>query len=181
MNLGFSTHWGERMGELAGSPTFFVEKIWYSFCCFEDDTKGWIHPIGEQIEAWSKLLDVDERFNFKPVRKPKEHTIRRDEKDRWEVGSLIHFIIGSRTKDRFQFAPVLKVKTIQRITISRPFKLSVPLGKMWAHITVDGRLLNEEEMNELAVNDGFTDLQEFFLWFNERFEGKIISWTGKTY
>ena len=49
--------------------------------------------------------------------KPKKHTIRKDEKDRWKVGNDIHFVINNRTKNRFQFAPITKVKSIQIIKI----------------------------------------------------------------
>src|SRR5699024_2081987 len=50
---------------------------------------------------------------------PKIHTIRHDEKDRWKPGMKIHPIINNRTKNRFQFAPVVECQSVQKIKIKR--------------------------------------------------------------
>ena len=43
------------------------------------------------------------------------------------------------------------------------------------------RALSIEQMQELAVNDGFASLEEFFEWFSDSFKGKLIHWTEKRY
>jgi hypothetical protein len=48
-------------------------------------------------------------------------------------------------------------------------------------VQIDGRLLNEKEVQEFAYNDGFDRVDDFEVWFNEDFYGKIIHWTEKRY
>ena len=48
-------------------------------------------------------------------------------------------------------------------------------------IYVDGRKLEPEETFRLMTNDGFDSPEDFFEWFDEDFEGKIIHWTHFKY
>lgn len=48
-------------------------------------------------------------------------------------------------------------------------------------VHIDGRALSIPEIEQLALNDGFTDATEFFTWFNDRFVGRIIHWTPLKY
>lgn len=43
------------------------------------------------------------------------------------------------------------------------------------------RALTIEQMRDLAVNDGFESLEEFFEWFSDSCKGKLIHWTKKRY
>lgn len=123
------------------------------------------------IEGTSKPT----HFADKIKRKIKKHSIREDSKNRWKEGIKIHHAHGVRTKyyNCFQEDVCTGVQTI---------KIECPTEYMNdVKIYVDGRLLNIDEMVELAHNDGFDCLAAFHLWFNEDFEGKIIHWTDKRY
>ncbi|MEP4136712.1 MAG: hypothetical protein ABJL71_18935 [Cyclobacteriaceae bacterium] len=113
--------------------------------------------------------------------KPKLHTIRADEKDRWRPGMDIHFVVGNRTPNRYQFAPVVKCTEVQNIEMI--FNIEGFL------INVDGKRLTYEQKVDLAINDGFISYEHFLNWFvpicekspGLKFEGKIIHWTDTRY
>lgn len=141
--------------------------------------KGWITDFEAKIEDGRK-----------------KHTIRKDAHNRWEAENIIHFSTGFNKDDQF-----LKgiCTGIQWITIERwsiPDRL--PLEKQYycekrnKYYSIDvseGMPLNyltEKEMEELAVNDGFDNLEQFFDWFDEYIEvngwrGKLIHWSDIRY
>ena len=168
--LGFSTHFPERMGN---KPTNFVGKIWQGLI----DHLGYENSItsshiGEYVmDANDKALEL---FNFRKGEFiPKFHTIRADKKNRWKVGDKIHMVVFNRTKNRFQFAPILEVKGIQHILIYNNTGHEI--------VYVDNRALRRSDKEILAKNDGFDSVEHFFQWFNEDFTGKIIHWTELKY
>jgi hypothetical protein len=179
--LGFSTQWPKRMG---GKPTEFVPKIWvgivkelpFSLCDWDTFEASAYKKIGD------KGLDAFESESMQPLN-PKLHTIRVDEKNLWVPGRKIHMVVFNRTKNRFQFAPVLEVKSVQKITINTEGGIwdekenkTYPL--VWIN---NNHLMEVKELKQLAVNDGFDSVEHFFQWFNSDFEGKIIHWTNLKY
>jgi len=159
MTLAFST-------EINKKPTYFVEKIWQSF------------PEEKTADIFSYYLDgmdlVDYNFSCDAIDiRSKIHTIREDKSKRWKVGNKIHFVINNRTKKRLQFAPVVNVKSIQQIFIT-------PNSEIF-RVNVDGKWLEDSEIEKLALNDGFNNVEDFFDWFSEDFVGKIIHWTDSRY
>ncbi len=176
MTIGYTTHWPKSMGpEYAGKPNEFVSKIWESiYPNYIDKTSEYSVPNlpKEYYDSFYKDLIHWER------QKPKLHTMRHDAKDRWKVGMKIHPVINNRTKDRFQFAPILEVKGIQKIDIANPYPNNDDyMGNVW----VDNRKLNSIELDELILNDGFPSVEAFFRWFNKDWSGKIIHWTDLKY
>lgn len=177
MTLGFSTIFPD------GSPTNFCAKVW----------RGLLDELGMHLLSYGvwegeyimKLRNPD-GWPVEDV-KQKIHTIRADKKNRWKVGNKIHYVIHNRTKKRFQFAPVIKVLSVQKINIE------------WAgnfvSVEVDGRRFysnsvlprsfrakfERKKMQELANNDGFKSIEDFLQYFSEDFEGKIIHWTDCVY
>jgi len=107
---------------------------------------------------------------------PKLHTIREDKKNLWKAGNDIHFVINNRTPQRFQFAPVVKCVSTQRIEILHGLK-----SDKQAFVAVDGKTLHISDIKRLAINDGFDSVDDFFAWFKEDFKGKIIHWTNLKY
>lgn len=162
------------MGELAGQPNYFVPKI--------------LNSLPEyQVGAFFEIGSNDDKFRenglkgFKGYKvfyrhelHPKIHTIRLDPHDRWRPGVKIHFVINNRTKNRFQFAPVLECVSVQKIEIKWR---SLIEPAIW----IDGHLLDDDEKTELAENDGFPSFSEFMNFFNQDFTGKIIHWTDLKY
>lgn len=175
MILAFMTKWVKDMPPLmAGKPTYFVEKISHSIKeVLKDHIPAHFCPEGYDF---LKQMEV----------KPKYHTIRTDEKDRWKAGNDIHFFINARTKEMFQFAPVIKCVSTQRIEIIKVARVYTPYtyktkANQTFQIVVDGNSINRDRMEQLAFNDGFDSLEDFFAYFNTDLTGKIIHWTPLKY
>lgn len=178
MTLGFRTKWQiENMPiHMADKPTYFVEKIWQSFP--NDVTHYYFTDYADGFDK----VGYDFSDNAIDLL-PKKHTIREDKKNLWKAGNNIHFVIGNRTKNRFQFAPVIKVKSIQKIVIKPNYRFVEydNTEVVSSPIKIDNRNLKASEIKALALNDGFDSVEDFFSWFNKDFTGKIIHWTNLKY
>lgn len=112
---------------------------------------------------------------------PKIHTIRKDEKNRWKPGMMIDFFINARQKDMFRFAPRIQLKSKQRI-----FMTYLPQCGLGFRVSINGRELEEDEIEQLAFNDGFEAVEDFEDYFiaemeNDEYAGKILHWTDFKY
>lgn len=166
MILSFST-------QLNGKPTYFVEKIWQGF------------PESDQyIEEWFTDGKMYEQYDFHPDAYgmfPKIHTIREDKTERWKKGVMIDFFINARQKNMFRFAPRIPVVSKQRI-----FMTYLPQCGLGFRVSINGRELEEFEVEKLAINDGFDAVEDFENYFikqmiDDQFSGKIIHWTDFKY
>lgn len=152
-------------------PTYFAEKIWRAIDVFD------IVPESECIEYSNSKHQANLEYNLISSLNPKIHTIRKDTKNRWKAGNKIHPYYFSRTKNMVQFAPTFECKGIQSIEIK-------PNDKFFnKNIVVIGsfNMLDDDEIERLAINDGFDSVDEFFNWFNTDFTGKIIHFTNLRY
>lgn len=104
---------------------------------------------------------------------PKLHTIREDGHDRWHQFRKIQSCYGVRTKQFEKFAemPCTGVQSIRIVYIMDHFQ----------DLYVDGKKLTHLKIQDLAINDGFDSIEDFLIWFNKDFTGKIIHWTDKRY
>lgn len=177
MNLKFMTHWPDKMGDLGGKETYFIPKIWQSLM-----KNGLVHDPLRHLYIQDNpdiLSDI-----VYPFRAPKHHTIRKG--DRWKPGDKIHFQLwsGKPYKSKvFQFAPIVKVKSVQKIQIKH--------NDNGAQVFIDneffgdpellGNSLGYQNLQVLSRNDGFDSLEHFFTWFHDDFEGQIIHWTDLRY
>jgi len=163
MILGFST-------QLNSKPTYFVEKI-HSGLLQKNLLQGF--DLGYNHE-----FDLDKLITCEP----KLHTIREDKSNRWKVGTKIDFFINCRQKNMFRFAPVVPVVSVQEIEIEWYNKEhKKPEWYKNVTISVDGFYLNATKIIELAQNDGFDNVEDFFVYFDKDFIGKIIHWTDLKY
>lgn len=182
--------------KINGKPNYFIEKIWAAIKVFKLTGIENIQYHGHKTdykEKFGSLWDGFEKFNFEEEAKPKLHTIRlfRKTKDgnrskkQWKAGDTIHPGINNRSPDYFQFAPAIKCKGVQHIEIKF---LSLENGgeilpMVWidSHLFYDPATGKDSGMIDLAINDGFDSVEDFFNYFNESFEGLIIHWTDKRY
>lgn len=170
MILNFSTVFPKDKGKLSGLPTMFPEKIWKGIA------KNHWKILNDNKEFFEDFKDNDTyAMNGNFSGKEKNTTIRRDSKDRWKVGMKIHFYIGARTKKSFRFAPVLKVKSVNKIQITYDSAICNQF-KALPCILIDDVALHPKHYERLAQNDGFDSLEDFFIWFNKDFVGKLIGW-----
>lgn len=163
MTLAFTT-------EINGKPTNFVKKI----------LKSLLVDLNMTITDKRYQLHIFDYTRFES----KIHTIREDKSNRWKAGNKIHFVINNRTKNRFQFAPVLLVKSIQKIKIEWIEKNNYGLfNSRGVKVFIDNvNVVNYDNIIDgLVKNDGFENRVEFFEYFSEDFEGKIIHWTDFKY
>lgn len=179
MTLSFTQKWPKRMKQLAGQPNYFVEKIWESIYYRIDESE----IIDE--DGWHDQLLYRDINIFKEFfgLKPKLHTIREDPKHRWRADMDIHYVINNRTKNRFQFAPVLKCVSVQQLEITwiltEVEKLPIlVIGNTHFYSPLLGI---DKGMKQLAINDGFPSVEAFFDYFNKDYVGKIIHWTDLKY
>lgn len=155
MTLSFSR-------KIGNWPTEFPEKI------IEGLEKSQLISKDQSAQFRSDL------FNKHPLKTDlpfiigcKLHTIRLDPKNRWKVGTKIHFVINNRQKNRYQFAPVFEVKHIYDITINPNTR----------RIFLNSKELDPDTQNDLINNDGFYGCHNaFWSYFNELFTGKLIQW-----
>jgi hypothetical protein len=168
MILPFSTH-------LNGKPTMFTNKI----------VKGLWQHHSSQMNEFARSMKLPEYYVFEDLSVydsnklgDKLHTIREDKNDRWKPGTKIDFFINCRQKNMFRFAPVLPVVSIQEIEIV----YDKVFGKILRpEILIDNVKLHPMRLEELALNDGFDNVQDFFAYFDKDFKGKIIHWTNLKY
>jgi hypothetical protein len=173
MNLGFMMQFPETHRHLKNQKTYFPEKI---LLCIQEEklagddfkTREWVTKYWDKFgdKLGNKLTDMDDIV-------PKKHTIRFDVYDRWKAGNNIHFLVGNQTKHRFQFAPVVPCKSVQKIEIIQHGLILI--------VKVDDRGLSLEEIEQLAINDGFNSIDHFRKWFNTDFKGNLIHWTNLKY
>lgn len=179
MTLSFTQRWPSHMDNLAGQPNYFIEKIWLSLL----SDKEYCNQIYDYEKRHVELFD--EYFDTPSYGlESKLHTIREDKTNRWKAGNDIHFVINNRTKDRFQFAPVVKCKSVQNIEIKEMIMTARPNclieDKIYT-VKVDNKYLTISEVETSAINDGFPDIKSFFNYFRDGFKGKIIHWTNTRY
>lgn len=183
MILPFST-------QINGKPTYFVESIW----------EGLMRYIFEEDQEYISYLNLYKRTfgeywdwfpeDHQRLENPKIHTIRKDKKDRWKPGTKIDFFINCRQKNMFRFAPVLPVVSVQEIFMTRRGSLlEISIAKVGSYIGGNDFQLNAKQIEELALNDGFDNYEDFSKYFIDAiekngkatgkyfFSGKIIHWT----
>jgi len=176
MNLAFSTTFTKKPKTLLSqSPTLFVPKILLGIEQLQPDNENLFFYKQDYIFLQRKL-----KKDYKlDVNHPKIHTIRRDASNRWKTGNLIHFYIYTYTKNQFQFAPILKCVSTQKIDIvwhdADGFKCAIP------NVYINNRWIVGEDLKQLALNDGFISVNDFFAYFNTDFTGKLIHWTNLKY
>lgn len=175
MTLSFST-------KINGTPNYFVPKIWMGlpFPDYQNKRKTYEYFYDAHVYDLGKPWDIPDG----PIN-PKITTIREDASNRWRAGMDIHMVINNRTKNRFQFAPVMKCKRVQAIEIKQMLMTmsaySITVDEKIFVVEVDGKRLNRFDIEVLAINDGFDSVEDFFSYFNKDFTGKIIHWTNLKY
>ena len=119
------------------------------------------------------VLGFKKRFVEPILNGTKIHTIREDKRNRWKVGNKIHFATGVRTKSYNQFAEG-EVSEIFHIRVY--YYPEGPAVDIYPWDCSSLLCLTEDQVEELAKNDGFNSTEDFFDWFDKDFEGKLICW-----
>ena len=170
MTLAFSQKLNDR-------PTYFVEKILQGLQNVNNINWDVLNPYYSKV-----LLKTKNEFRLPDQLyiKPKIHTIRKDETNRWKIGNDIHFVINDRTSNRIQFAPIVKCTFTQSIKIHYWYN---PVTQQFdkPSVYIGNKELKTSQINALAINDGFNNRAEFFEYFSSDFTGTLIHWTNFLY
>ena len=167
---------------LNNKQTYFIEKIWsclyYNRINFEEEFN--------EYNSEFKIKFQGAIFLNRGVTAPKRHTIRKDSANRWKADNDIHFTINPRTKNQFQFAPVIKCVSVQNIWIQSHTKIILVENYLNDDKTITDNCfwkeLQKDEIINLIKNDGFENTDDFWNYFNQTdFYGKIIHWTNLKY
>jgi len=176
-----------------GKPNYFIEKFWSGILHrqfeegedYEAYINAHIRKFGKEWEGVDWKGMSHERVN------PKLHTIREYRttktgeraKKQWKAGDKIHPAINNRSKNYFQFAPTIECKSVQEIKIIKnhyPFaSLGDPEWTIHA-VFVDNNEQPIETVKELATNDGFDSVKDFFDYFSDG-DRQLIHWTDLKY
>lgn len=107
--------------------------------------------------------------------KPKKHTMRAGK--RFKKGDKLHLAYGVRSKEYKQFNE--GVEGLQECTGVQ--ECVIKWKRHDYTVSIDGRILPTDEVEELAVNDGFDDIVQFLTWFCKSQVLQIIHWTKLKY
>lgn len=171
-----------------GKPNYFIEKIWNGLLANNFST---ISDYQNARFAFNDKFgqDWDNQDDYY-LDKPKLHTIRDYRKNgktglkvakQWKAGDKIHPCINNRSPNYFQFAPVIKCKSVQTIEIRESTVMWNNLPIREIHVLVDGRELPAQVWNQLAINDGFDSPMDFINYFSMGVERQLIHWTDLKY
>lgn len=155
-----------------GDPTNFREKIWRG----TESTNDIPYQL---IPEYEKSLTLD--------LKPKFHSIREDAKDRWSgfEGDIHHFYNVRQPNAycflRNKYVGYQRIQIIWTRVVGKNDKGNDEIVGKSQLVLVDGRAIADEKLEQLAVNDGFNDIDHFFTWFDQDFSGKILHWTKIRY
>jgi len=165
MKLSFST-------KIEDKPNYFLEKIWKGILQEHPNLENtYLDYQRRHLDKFGCFWDGD---NYREFLNPKIHTIRRDVNKQWKKGMTINLVININENDEFQFAPVLKCQNTQNVQIDYSnFVITGPA------VFVDYELYTNDQLEVLAINDGFTGSEEFFQYFNADFNGTLIHWTNQ--
>lgn len=177
MNLPFSTHFSKYIPVIGGKPTYFIDRIWLCIAAHQliDDALFRSEKNKYAIEHYTKKR---ENWDYYYGNNAKWHTIRKG--NRFKKGDKLHMIVYNRTKNRFQFCPVLECTGTQDIFMTYAHNNIIEMS-------IDGTYFYDRE--RVALNDGFDSYDEFFYFFyqaimkdpDQSFSGQIIHWTNLKY
>ncbi|WP_338814084.1 hypothetical protein V9L05_01420 [Bernardetia sp. Wsw4-3y2] len=172
--------------------TFFVGKIWSAYLHYnlvENANQAYLEYVNSYAKKFPNQILDDKYENCYEVfgefglnidepkdLKPKLHTIRAG--SRWRAEMKIHFGINPRSKNYFQFAPVIPCVSVQEIEIRHKL-IGAFIEKVY--VFIDGIKIHEEKIKILARNDGFENVDDFFKFFHQDFTGQIVHWTDRKY
>lgn len=176
MILGFKEFFDAKKTQ----PTWFREKILAGV--------GIVTINGDHIKSNGPI--VEDGF------KPKLHTLRLDPHDRWKAGMSIQMVYRGpkySIKDHFNKAiPELeKCISTQTIKIEWLTYHAVPAeifglkggSTRIPRVVIDGETYPSActQVKQLAMNDGFDSLEDFYDYFNKDFTGKILHFSDMHY
>jgi len=113
----------------------------------------------------------------------KVHTMRTDRNNRWVPGRKIEHYFGNRFGPEYHcFLKNKCISTQLVLMVLIKSAINPPALK----VTIDRKRLSDNEVQQLAINDGFKDVDCLIAWFFKEpkvdmWAGKLIHWTSLKY
>lgn len=157
-----------------GEATFFVEKIWKSLG-YDIESDALVNLIRELNPGQEHLIQpLFESLNYGKF-EPKHHTMRAGHR----------FKVGDKFSPRIWGSGGRYVKGSKQIAIAPDIEVvktwDFDIDMLGGEYRLNGFEIPIEKLRLIAINDGFTTLDDFELWFNvkrgEGFLGQIICWS----
>lgn len=171
-----------RANNLLMSNDFLATSIWQKISSINP---GVIFEKNNEFDEFM-IIGFKKRFVSPILSGVKKHTIREDKFNRWSAGKKMNMATEIRTKNYNQFAE-------KQCTGTQKIQIRYYDRDKFVRISVDDHFLgfvnfegadiscSTSKIEDLAKNDGFENIREFFEWFNTDFDGKIIHWTDIRY
>lgn len=168
--IAFSTHWPERMGDLAGKPTFFQERIWRGLDYWKEERmelyRRYYLEARKMGAPWPKLYDG------LCMNKSVKLTTIRGNYDYWKAqeGKEIQPFYWSGKPYRSKqvaFCPPLILADVFRIHIIPAFRSIEVRGEKSIHT---------DFFRHIEELEGFEMKEHFWRWFDEPFNGGYLIW-----
>ena len=164
--ISFSTHYPDRMGDLAGKPTRFPEKLIKGLGYGEDRE----YDILKLFYSLNKECHPEGYINLNP----KTTTIRKNY-DYWKSkeGQLIQpfFWAGKPYRSKqVVFCPAVRLKKVWYASIAN--RRSIVLGEHYRGIS---RIFwTPEDFKYITQNEGFDHPDHFWMWFDKDMDGALL-------
>ena len=110
---------------------------------------------------------------------PQYHAIKKDKKKLWKKGLDIHFSQYGRSPDYLQITPIIKCTDVQELRVKWNYKFDK--AKVIPTVEINEKELNEEDMECLAIYNGFKNTDRFFKYYPKPYRGRLIHWTTELY
>jgi hypothetical protein len=136
------------------------------------------------------LLGCKGQFVPKIVDGTKPHSFRAKRKDgrKWKVGDTIQFFENVRQPNMRKIRPDGVVRGVQNVVmwLEYPDFKTYPSVSTTFHLMIDGRVLKSNEIEAIAIIDGFLKASDFVFFFfpketKEKWEGQLVHWTDLKY
>lgn len=169
--IAFSTHYPDRMGKMAGEPTYFVEKIWSGLEYENHKVKYVLYNHFKRMCKIKTGVKWDDEYpNTKWVYPPKKTTIRSNyEYWKSKEGQLLQpfFWAGKPYRSKHVvFCPEVRLAKVSEIEL---------FPEYWG-IILCGQDLPEDSNGyyEFVSDEGFDHPDHFWMWFNSDFDGALL-------
>lgn len=193
MTLGFKQYFPWHT-EKNPAPTYFREKI--------------LAGVGLYVSPKDADLNYYSNQEASKRSTKKIHTMREDPHNRWKAGRNIQMVYrgaGYKILDHFnkgipeletckgkQYVQLRWAAKSEYVETTLPLqKIIAPASAMpdkkkrecfyYPRVWIDSAEVLESVIRELAINDGFGSVDDFFRWFNKDWSGYILHWTDFRY
>ena len=180
--IAFSTHWPDRMGDLAGKPTYFQEKIWSGLRYQNPKEKSVLYNYYRSESRKLSGQDWPDEYGcFLLWQYPPKTTTIRSNYEYWKSkeGQLLQpfFWAGKpRRSKHVVFCPEVRLVSVLRINLDLYEKNIIITAEEANDLYKKSfiSLLNGKSVSDFTKDEGFDHPDHFWAWFERDFSGAYL-------